>query len=127
MKPFKLARQIALFTAVYAVVVAMMTVVVPPFRQMFKAFDTTVPWITEFALGCSVVIANNLPFVAAVYPVTLVGYLLFRRFAPELRAEIDSSFGLEQEIITLFVLGVFVAAVLVAMYLPIFRITLIDS
>jgi type II secretory pathway component PulF len=126
-KPFKLARHIGLFTVVCAVVLAMMVVVVPQFRQVFIAFGASVPSITEFVLGGSDLVVHNLPFVAAVYLVTLVGYLLFRHFVPDLREEIDSSFGIQEEIITIALLCLFVAAVFIALYLPIFRLAATDS
>jgi type II secretory pathway component PulF len=126
-KPSKLTRQIGLFTVVYAIVVAMMAVVVPAFRQVFTAFDATLPPITKIALAFSDLVVSNLPLVAAVYLVALVGYLQLRHFAPDLREEIDSSFGIHEEIVTLFVLGLFFAAMVVAMYLPIFRLGTTDS
>jgi type II secretory pathway component PulF len=126
-KHSKLARQIGLFTVIYAVVVAMMAIVVPQFRQVFTAFGATVPPVTEYLLWCSGLVAENLPLVVTVYLVTVVGYLQFRHFAPELREEIDSSYGLDKEVITIALLGLFVAAVLFALYLPIFTLGATDS
>jgi type II secretory pathway component PulF len=118
-KPSKLARQISLFSAVYVVVIAIMAGVVPAFGQVFAAFEATLPPITKIVLACSELVVNNLPIVVAVYLVTVAGNLQFRRFAPDLREEIDSSYGIHEEIATLIVLGLFLAVMVVAMYMPI--------